>query len=511
MSEVYCLPLILPMLSLLAMGLMPPGWPNRRPKIVGKTVTNAAGLHLIASAIGLGLTISRGPIDWPPLLLDGTSAVMMTLVAFVSWNICRFSIRHLDGNPQQGRFFCWTALTIGSVSLLVMTGNLLVLLAGWGLASLGTHRLLLHFSDRRAAQRAAWTKFAISRMGDVLLLVAVAVVYRRFGTFELAELFAVAGSATGDVAALKVFAALMVAGTILKSAQFPFHTWLPDTMEAPTPVSALMHAGIVNAGGYVLIRTSPLLVHATAAMSWLAVSGAVTACFGAVVMLTQTSVKRSLAFSTISQMGFMMLQCGLGAFSAAMLHIIAHSLYKAHAFLGSGGVLRQPHNNLASLLPTRDFGRSAGTFAGCAVVTASIFLGVAWLFDMQPAAKPGSFLLGSVLCLGLTRWMWLLAASGNRRLVLTALATTTVLCVAYVTGFLAVDHVIAAAAVPKPFGLTTFAAGLVAAIGFGGLLLLEHALAAEKPPNWLNKLYVHASNGFYIDALVQRLAAAALS
>jgi NADH:ubiquinone oxidoreductase subunit 5 (subunit L)/multisubunit Na+/H+ antiporter MnhA subunit len=126
---------------------------------------------------------------------------------------------------------------------------------------------------------------------------------------------------------------------MLKSAQFPFHSWLPDTMEAPTPVSALMHAGIINAGGFLIIRLSPIVALSAASLLALALCGAFTALFASLVMLTHASVKRSLAFSTVAQMGFMMLECGLGAFGPAVLHLVAHSLYKAHAFLGSGGAV----------------------------------------------------------------------------------------------------------------------------------------------------------------------------
>ena len=131
----------------------------------------------------------------------------------------------------------------------------------------------------------------------------------------------------------------LVCGAMLKSAQFPFHSWLPDTMETPTPVSALMHAGIINAGGFLIVRLSPLVTLSPLSLHILAVVGAFTAIFASLVMMTQASVKRMLAFSTIAQMGFMMLQCGVGAFSIAVLHIVAHSLYKAHAFLSSGSVV----------------------------------------------------------------------------------------------------------------------------------------------------------------------------
>ncbi len=192
---------------------------------------------------------------------------------------------------------------------------------------------------------------------------------------------------------------LLVFGAITKSAQFPFHTWLPLTLETPTPVSALMHAGIVNGGGYLMIRMSPLVGEVPWAMTTLAIFGAVTACYASVVMLTQTSVKNFLAYSTIAQMGFMILQCGLGAYPAAMLHIIAHSLYKAYAFLNSGSVIKERGSmrgvNVALLPP------SFPKMLACGAVLASCLIGALTLLQIDITTKPGGLLLGFILCMAL--------------------------------------------------------------------------------------------------------------
>jgi NAD(P)H-quinone oxidoreductase subunit 5 len=198
---------------------------------------------------------------------------------------------------------------------------------------------LTHYGDRPNAQRVAFKKFVISRCGDFFLILAIALIYRACGTVDYAELFRLFEVGDNDLISrpeLTWAAVFLVLGGLTKSAQFPFHTWLPDTMETPTPVSALMHAGVINAGGYLLIRMSHLVEKVPVAMSILVVFGGVTAAIGAAIMLTQTNVKRGLAYSTIAQMGMMMLQCGLGAFSSAFLHIIAHSLYKSFAFLSAG-------------------------------------------------------------------------------------------------------------------------------------------------------------------------------
>jgi NAD(P)H-quinone oxidoreductase subunit 5 len=183
----------------------------------------------------------------------------------------------------------------------------------------------------------------VSRVGDVALLVAAVLVLRRYGTLDLAAIHDLA-TANADAAATndgRAIAWLLVIGCAIKTALVPFHFWLPETLEAPTPVSALMHAGVVNAGGYALIRTAPLVSLEPLALAGLVAVGGLTACLGGLMMAAQANVKRQLAFSTIAQMGLMMLQCGLGSFAAAMLHILAHSGYKAHAFLTHGEALER--------------------------------------------------------------------------------------------------------------------------------------------------------------------------
>lgn len=535
--------LLVPMSLLVIAGLVP-GWlANRQAKLVRRIVTAIATLHLTAAAACLGFCgyqIATGEVAnrilqvdlqnllgggahsasggfTSSVLLDGTSGLMVTLVAFVGWVICRYSIRYLDGEAQQGSYFRWLSLTVGAVSLLAVSGDLLTLFLAWSLSSLGIHKLLTHYSERPAALKAAWTKFAISRVADVFLVAAGVLIFKEFGTLQLAELFAavkllgVSGIPAGSL--LPSIGALLITGAALKTAQFPFHTWLPETLEAPTPVSALMHAGIVNAGGYLLIRLSPLLAWSPAALTSLAVLGALTACFAAVVMLTQNSVKKSLAWSTIAQMGFMMLQCGLGAFSAAMLHIIAHSLYKAHAFLNSGDVLNQAATTSgATGVPATSARAGFMTLGFSLIATLAIYAGVTSLFGLDLATKPGGFLLGLILCLGLTRWVWQLAMSSQPRLMPIGLVTTALLSAVYVVSFLAVDTVVGSGAsvitTVAPTG-TAFVAGF-AIIAFVSLLTLESwlslnpALACQNSPRWLQAAYVHASNGFYVDAVLAR-------
>src|SRR6056297_2136022 len=369
MQPLWAILLLLPAGALIAAILLPASTSRSSRHRWRRGITALVGLQaLLAGGMAIGLAtgllepLTATLASWGEpgslelsILYDGVSCLMFAMVSFVGWVICRFSIRYLDGEPSPARYYRWVGWTIGAVSLMVLAGNLLFFLLAWVMTSWGLHRLLLHYGHRPAAQRAAWTKFTISRLGDAALIAATVLIYRDFGTFDFAALFAaLPTSPAGATASMQWAAGLLVLGAATKSAQVPFHTWLPQTLETPTPISALMHAGIVNAGGFLVIRTSPLLALNPEALGVLAIVGGTTACFGAAVMLTQTSVKKALADSTIAQMGFMMLQCGLGAFSAAMLHIVAHSMYKAQAFLGSGNVLVELRSANAEVVPSGD-------------------------------------------------------------------------------------------------------------------------------------------------------------
>ena len=304
---------------------------RRSARGAGLVATAAAGLSLLSAVLAVVLLAVHGSttLRWAPwgggdafalaLRLDLVSVVMAVLVALVGGVVVRFSRAYLAGDLGERWFFAGISLTLSAVLLLVISGNLLLLLAAWILTSMGLHRLLLHDPSRPGARFAARLKFVFSRLADLSLALALVILYRHQGTLDLEALLQAAevGRADGMAAA----GWWLAAGAALKSAQFPFHTWLPETMETPTPVSALMHAGIINAGGFLLVRLAPVMAQAPGALAALAVVGAVTAGFGSVVMLTQPTVKRALAFSTIAQMGFMILQCGLGAFGLALVHL----------------------------------------------------------------------------------------------------------------------------------------------------------------------------------------------
>jgi NADH:ubiquinone oxidoreductase subunit 5 (subunit L)/multisubunit Na+/H+ antiporter MnhA subunit len=302
----------------------------------------------VSGLMALGL-IAQGPQSSPLIGAQGAgfsvrtdilSTAMAMTVAFVGWVVLRFSRTALDGEARHAAFLAVMAATMGCVLLLVTSGNLLQLALAWGAVGLGLRWLLLFYGDRPRARRAARKKALSGIVGTAALVLAAFTLVQGYGTADIAQINAAARG--GDVPAGLWFAAAMLAvAAIFKSALIPTHGWLTEVMEAPTPVSALLHAGVVNAGGFLLIRFADVLLATPGMLAVLALVGGLSALVGAAVALTQPTVKTALAWSTCGQMGFMVLQCGLALFPLALLHIVAHSLYKAHAFLASGGAVEQ--------------------------------------------------------------------------------------------------------------------------------------------------------------------------
>lgn len=508
---------------LLAVGLLPTGWANRHVALLRSGVSWLLAAAFAFSVVAAGMLVSVGPLDCELLSLpwgvnlgfyfDNLGALLLPLIGFIGLIIARYSARYLDGEPRQGRFLRWMSLTLGAVMLLIVARNLVMFTAAWVMTSYGLHKLLTHYPDRPWAVWAARKKFLISRLGDGFLLGALVLTYREFGSFDYAVIFKAAEasrqSLDGPGVAATWISILFVLGAMTKSAQFPFHSWLPDTMETPTPVSALMHAGVINAGGILVIRLSPLVSLSSAGLGLLAIVGAFTALFAAVVMLTQTSVKRMLAWSTIAQMGFMMLQCGLGAFSAALLHIIAHSLYKAHAFLISGSVLDLAARIRTVNQPTVSRSRQWAGFPIALTCSLALLAGFGWMLGMDLVAKPGFSVLGLVMIVALTQLIWPALNSGSGWVAGRSIGTAALICLTYLLAFRAIDAVLAPCLphLPQHLGLTEgLVLGLVAS-GFLGVFWLQTVANGPAVGSVLRSLYVHAANGFYLDVPARRLTA----
>jgi NADH-quinone oxidoreductase subunit L len=282
--------------------------------------------------------------NWGSLYLDPLSCIMALGVAGISLVVHVYSARYMAEEPGYTRFYLLLDLMAAAILLMVTAGDLITLLVAWHLIGVLLYFLLGHDTRRAAAQRYAFWTFFTYRLGDLPLILAAVLLVQAYDTLSLPLLFeriaaAPAAHAAFGLPLMTTVGLLIALAGFARSAQFPLHTWLPYTMEGPTPVSALMHAGIVNAGGFIMNRFAPVFVHAGDVLHLVFAVGLVTAILGSVLMLTQNDIKKALGYSTMGQMGFMFVECGVGAFSLAIYHLIAHGLFKGTLFLGAGGVI----------------------------------------------------------------------------------------------------------------------------------------------------------------------------
>lgn len=277
------------------------------------------------------------------LRFDALSSLVYTMIAIIGLVVMRYSRNYLEGEVRHQLFFARLATTIAFVQLLVISGNLSTIYIAWIGTSIGLHKLLLFYPERKRAQLAARKKFIIARIGDLTLLAAFILISLELDSADLNEIFGRLNNLSQHEISLELELAgiLLVLTACLKSVQIPFHGWLLEVMETPTPVSALLHAGLLNAGPFLILRFAHLIDQTTLAATLLIIIGALSALFGAIVGTTQSAIKTSLAYSSIGHMGFSLMVCGLGVYSASLLHLVGHSFYKAHAFLSSGSLIEK--------------------------------------------------------------------------------------------------------------------------------------------------------------------------
>jgi len=474
--------------------------------MIGELAGLAALAVAAASAVLLTLqgafTARLDPTGWVSLRVDIVSVVMMLVVGFVGWVVLRFTRNYLDGEERQGAFTGWMTLALAAVFLLVAAGSLPVLIAGWIAASLCLQRLLLFYPGRKAALRAARKKAILARSGDVLLIAAMALLIHAYATPDIAAILAAAKLGEGGVPAI-LAAFLLASAAMLKSAQLPFHGWLTEVMETPTPVSALLHAGIINAGGFLLIRFADVMLLSPGVLALLAGVGGLSALVGGLVMLTQPAIKTQLAWSTIAQMGFMTMQCGLALFPLALLHIAAHSLYKAHAFLSSGEAVAQV---AAAKRPGPVAVPSFGAVLRAFGLALLIYAATAIAFGVDGKSSQ-AIALGAILIFGVAY----LIAQGLADAAPRALTIrTTIASVAASLSYFALQRgaewltsaTLPAAPAPGPLEWVLV---VLAVASFGAVALLQATfpLWAFHPAS--QSLRVHVANGFYLNALSDRL------
>jgi NADH-quinone oxidoreductase subunit L len=281
-------------------------------------------------------------VDWG-YLLDPLSSVMVLVVTLVGFLIHVYSIGYMGHDPGYARYMSYLNLFMFAMLTLVLGANFAVLFVGWEGVGLCSYLLIGFWFHKQSASDAGKKAFIVNRIGDAGFLLGVFLVFTTFGTLDLRAVMAAAAEMPVEAAwggTLTLIALFLFVGATGKSAQIPLYVWLPDAMEGPTPVSALIHAAtMVTAGVYMVARSAPIYAHAPNAMLTVAVVGAATAIFAASIGLVQNDIKRVLAYSTVSQLGYMFLACGVGAFGAGIFHLATHAFFKALLFLGAGSVI----------------------------------------------------------------------------------------------------------------------------------------------------------------------------
>ncbi len=300
---------------------------------------------------------------------DGLVAIMATLITFLSFIIQLFSASYMAEDEKVGRYYTYFNFFVFSMLLLVMSGNFVLMFVGWELVGLSSYLLISFWYKKKEASRAGKKAFILNRIGDFGFLIALMMIYDQYSNFNFDSVFDYAMQYPGEDGLICFF--LMV-GAFGKSAQLPLSSWLPDAMEGPTPASALIHAAtMVTAGVFMLVRVAPLLNSSPLVSLLIATIGTVTAFFAAFVAITQFDIKKVLAYSTISQLGYMFLAVGSGAYVAAIFHLVTHAFFKALLFLGAGAVIHemdheQDIRNMGGLLkrmPATGYSMLIGTLA----------------------------------------------------------------------------------------------------------------------------------------------------
>lgn len=366
---------------------------------------------ILIAIYGTVLTISHGVVTSSllgihdigfSLRLDALSMVMFVMISILGFIILKYSKNYLEGDPRQPVFLARLSYTIASVQLMVISGNLGQLFIAWVLTSLALHQLLIFYRGRPKAIVAARKKFIVARVGDILLLIATILIYQVFGTGDLGTIFNEIKVAyqSGYALPIEIATICIALVAILKSGQFPTHGWLIEMVETPTPVSALLHAGLLNAGPFLIIRMAFMMNESTFAPIFLISIGGFTALFASVVYLTQPSVKVALGYSSIAHMGFMLLICGFGVYTAALLHLVAHSFYKAHAFLSSGSVIDIVRAHKVKI-PSR-LGKTP-RIIGSILVALAIYLFMAMVWNIDPIHEFTLLATGAIIIMGLSQ------------------------------------------------------------------------------------------------------------
>ncbi|MGB2867139.1 MAG: NADH-quinone oxidoreductase subunit L [Bacteroidota bacterium] len=306
-------------------------------------------IQTVFTWVDFGNTPGFGPLKINlGFMIDNVAAIMLVVVMIVSSLVHLFSIGYMEGDVRYGRYFAYLGIFTFSMLGIVVTNNFFMMYVSWELVGLSSYLLIGHWFEKKSASDAAKKAFIVNRVGDVGMFIGILILFSTFHTFTFETIFSSIKSGNvpmGSNAWLTAAGILIFCGAIGKSAQFPLHVWLPDAMEGPTPVSALIHAAtMVAAGVYLVTRTFAMMT--ADALLVIAYIGAITAFIAATIAIAQNDIKKVLAYSTVSQLGYMVLGLGVGAYTAGFFHLTTHAMFKAGLFLGSGSVIHAMHHAL---------------------------------------------------------------------------------------------------------------------------------------------------------------------
>ena len=329
--------------------------------IVGMLGAVVLSAVVLADFIGGGGPTVEKAVEWFPfgrglalelgMRIDGLTAVMFVVVTVVSLMVQIYSTGYMHGDSRFTWFFTALNLFTFSMLLLVISNNLLQLLIGWELVGVCSYLLIGFWWEEKENSNAAIKAFVTTKTGDIPFVIGIFVLFAAAGTFNIGEILSLTEEGAIGTITLTAGAILLFGGAVGKSAQFPLHVWLPDAMAGPTPVSALIHAAtMVTAGVFLVARMFPVFEHSEAAMNVVAIIGAITMLMAALLALVQDDIKKVLAYSTVSQLAYMIAALGVGAGNAAVFHLFAHAWFKALLFLGAGSVIHAVHaNNMSEM------------------------------------------------------------------------------------------------------------------------------------------------------------------
>lgn len=454
------------------------------PKRAWLLARQASLFAAIVALAGIVISVYRGQFDVLPTAVG-------LLAVFIGWVVLGFSERYLIDEKGQHAYVAKVLLCLGLIEAVVHTEHLVWMFLAWGALLVTMNQLLLFYPERPAARWVVVKKTCFDVLTSACLLMVLVLLWLQTGTLDLTL-----PQLNASVSSPWVGFFLAIA-CVLTTAQLPFHGWLIQVMEAPTPVSALLHAGVVNLAGYILLRLHVLVENSLAGRYVLVFVGGVTAICCAFVLMTRISIKVRLAWSTCAQMGFMLMECGLGLYSMAMLHLIGHSLYKAYAFLSSGDSVSDAIKNVFVVRYRRDRIRLSPRNALFALLISLLFVWVSqWLVGLVMGVHE-SWLVAVFLASGLWPLLWLPDGS-----VADFWRKACMQFAGIVLGYWVVSALLAHGLPHAPDANTGFAWVLVL---FGLLFVVQLVVWFQPNSRWVSRWYGWVYNGFYLDDLINQI------